>query len=314
MKLSTIAAPLLLFAISFQVAAQDAPETEDQAKIRATIEGYVDAFNERDAAKLASYWTEKCDYIDMTGRMVVGRESIQTEYEDYFRMNPGASMNITVISLDFAGEGVAIEDGVREIVEGPNIPPKSIRYTAIHVHDGEAWLVKSVRDALAFEPTNYQYLRGLEWMVGEWIDEEKDGIVFQSSCEWSPNRNFMIKSFASYRGEELVISGTQWIGWDPVREQIRSWLFDSNGGFGEGNWTRDGASWRVESTTVLPSGKVVRETHVLTFVDVDKMTFEAVDRTIDDEPLPDVKETVVQRKQEPEAEPMPLGVPAPSQQ
>ena len=29
---------------------------------------------------------------------------------------------------------------------------------------------------------------------------------------------------------------TQRIGWDPAAKQIRSWEFDSEGGFGEGTW------------------------------------------------------------------------------
>ena len=185
MKFNILVATFLLVGCIVPALAQEVQETEDQAMIRGTIEAYVDAFNHRDAKMLASNWTEDCSYIDMTGRMVTGRETIQSEYEDYFRIHPEASMQITVLSMSFASDDVAIEDGVRVIIENPGSDPKNIRYTAIHVHDGDKWLVKSVRDAVAFEPTNYQYLRVLEWLVGEWTEEEHDGVIMQSACNWT---------------------------------------------------------------------------------------------------------------------------------
>ena len=37
-----------------------------------------------------------------------------------------------------------------------------------------------------------------------------------------------------------MLTVTQRIGWDPVADHIRSWEFDSEGGFGEGKWGGDG--------------------------------------------------------------------------
>lgn len=34
------------------------------------------------------------------------------------------------------------------------------------------------------------------------------------------------------------LEGTQVIGWDPAAGTIRSWMFDSDGGFGEGTWSK----------------------------------------------------------------------------
>ncbi|MCA9450272.1 MAG: nuclear transport factor 2 family protein, partial [Candidatus Omnitrophica bacterium] len=218
MKFSTAIFSLVVPTLSFVSVAQDDPQSGDRVMIQATIESYVDAFNEHDAEKLASTWTEECNYVDMTGRMVEGRDTILGEYKDYFRMNPEATMQIHLLSMNMASEDVAIEDGIREIVVAPGSEPNNIRYTAIHVRDGDRWLVKSVRDAVAFEQTNYQYLRGLEWLVGEWSDEGTDGVTMNSSCNWSQNRNFLIGNFSSFSGDKMIISGTQWIGWDPINK------------------------------------------------------------------------------------------------
>ena len=50
------------------------------------------------------------------------------------------------------------------------------------------------------------------------------------------------------------MDGTQRIGWDPQKQHIRSWVFDSEGGFGEGVWTETTSGWIVKSTFVLPNG------------------------------------------------------------
>ena len=36
------------------------------------------------------------------------------------------------------------------------------------------------------------------------------------------------------------LSGTEVIGWDPTSRSIRSWVFDSDGSFGQAVWTRRG--------------------------------------------------------------------------
>jgi len=278
------------------VFAQDAPRIEDQKAIQTVIESYVKAFNAQDAEKLVSYWAENGDYVDLRGRMIKGRENIQAEYDTFFKAFGKPTMTIKVSALDFGNEDVVIEDGIREILFPENEPSREMRYTAIHVKKDGKWLVQSVRDAVVFEDSNYDYLRGLEWMVGEWLDEEEGGVAIQTRCDWSTNRNFLIRSFTTMVNGEETIGGTQWIGWDPVKGNIRSWLFDSDGGYGEGAWTQDGDKWIVESNSVSPNGKLVKETHVITFLDQDTMNLETGNRTLDGEPLPDVKVIVARRE------------------
>lgn len=47
------------------------------------------------------------------------------------------------------------------------------------------------------------------------------------------------------------MTGTQRIGWDPLTRRLRTWVFDSSGSFGEGNWkaTRpDGSEFTLNMT------------------------------------------------------------------
>jgi uncharacterized protein (TIGR02246 family) len=276
--------------------AQDASQAEDQKAIQTTIEGYVKAFNSQDANKLVSYWADKGNYVDVRGQMTKGRENIQSQYDTFFKAFGKPTMTINVTSLDFANDDTVIEDGVREIQFPDNQPTREMRYTAVHVKKDGKWLVQSVRDAVVFNETNYKYLQGLEWMVGDWLDEEDGGVAIQTSCDWSPNRNYLIRTFTTMVNGEETLGGTQWIGWDAAKGNIRSWLFDSDGGYGEGVWTPEGDKWNVEANSVLPNGKLVKETHVITFLDQDKMSLATTNRTLDGQALPDDKVIVARRE------------------
>ena len=90
--------------------------------------------------------------------------------------------------------------------------------------------------------------------------------------------------------------GEQFIGWDPEAEKIRSWLFDSDGGFGEGTWTKRGESWVVEVTQTLADGSRASATQIYKPVNATSYTWEATDREVDGELLPDIEPVTIVRK------------------
>ena len=115
------------------------------------------------------------------------------------------------------------------------------RFTVVYVkHDGQ-WLQSAVRDEVAHDLTPHDRLKELEWLVGDWINESQDAVV-QTTCKWTDDGNFLIREFTMKTHGQPVLSGTQRIGWDPTRRQFKTWIFDSEGGFGEGYWTRNGTS------------------------------------------------------------------------
>ena len=123
-------------------------------------------------------------------------------------------------------------------------------------------------------------------MVGEWVDEASESVV-RVHCGWSEDGNFLIRSFTVKRQGKTVMSVTQRIGWDPVARQFRSWEFDSEGGFGEGKWSRDGDRWVVKHTGVRPEGTTASATNIMSRVRPDLVRWVSTDRVIGDESLPD---------------------------
>jgi hypothetical protein len=146
-------------------------------------------------------------------------------------------------------------------------------------------------------PSNYEHLKDLEWMIGSWVDsnEENDAAI-QTDCSWTKNKNFITRSFAVVIGGEVDMSGMQIIGWDPAEKQIRSWVFDSDGGFYEGKWTAKDDRWIIQQKGTVPDGGKAAEVNIIKRVDDNSFTWRSVQRSIDGDILPDVQEVSIVRK------------------
>src|SRR5262249_47484953 len=87
----------------------------------------------------------------------------------------------------------------------------------------------------------------------------------------------------------------QRIAWDPVNGMVRSWVFDSTGGFGEGYWQRDGNKWVVGFSTILADGGAGGATNVYEVKDDNTFLYRSVDRDIDGQPVADVESKFVRK-------------------
>ena len=118
----------------------------------------------------------------------------------------------------------------------------------------------------------------------------------KTTCRWTKNKNFITRSFAVSIADLIDLEGTQVIGWDPAEKVIRSWLFDSDGGFGVGVWSRKERRWTIQALQVLPDGRRASSVNVLTQVDEDTFTWESTGREVDGEVLPNIGPVTVVRK------------------
>jgi hypothetical protein len=91
---------------------------------------------------------------------------------------------------------------------------------------------------------------------------------------------------------------TEVIGYDPVAGELRSWMFDSDGGFGEGQWTREGNKWMNSFTATSPDVSMSSAQHIITYIDDNKYTWESVSRQRDGEVLPNLDKIEVVRTTE----------------
>ena len=283
-----------------RLAAQESDSTEpsaDEAAIRANCDKYVEAFNRRDSQTMASMWSPEAVYEDpRTGESVVGREALAKQFAETMAGSEDAKLTATIASIEFVSPNVAIEKGTAVVTYGEHDSEESL-YSAVHVKRDGKWLLDRISewDAPTPPPSNYEHLKDLEWMVGSWVDADGAATI-QTDCEWTKNRNFMTRSFAVAIGDEVEMSGMQIVGWDPVAKQIRSWVFDSNGGFSEGRWTKKDKDWTIQATGTLPSGGKTSAVNILTEVDNDSFTWQSTNRESDGELLPNIEEVLVVRR------------------
>lgn len=298
MKHGILPAILLLFATTSLPAQQPAADATDAdaAAVQATIDAYVAAFNRADAAALAGLWTEGGEMFTPDGDRLQGREQIEKQFAAYFAAAKNAKLELADTKIEIQSPSTAVETGTARVVV-PDEEPSKTTYRVVHVKTADGWKIDGVREreAPAPPPSHYERLKELEWMIGEWGDAAGTGQV-ASSCRWSRNRNFIIQSFHVLADGDVDFEGTQIIGWDPRTEVIRSWLFDSDGGFGSGRWTHSGDRWTVESLQVLPDGRVGSATQIHERIDADTVRFRSIGRQVEGELMPSIGPLTAVRK------------------
>jgi hypothetical protein len=140
-------------------------------------------------------------------------------------------------------------------------------------------------------------LRGLEWAIGEWIDDVPAGEVGHISFAWAPGRNFIVSTRTVDFKDVPQLQSTQWIAWDAAAKQIRSWSFQADGGFGESTWTKDGTKWVIKSESVLADGSKITATNIVAPGAADTLTWQSKDQKVNGQALPDTKEVKMKRAQ-----------------
>jgi uncharacterized protein (TIGR02246 family) len=269
----------------------------DEAAIRDNIAKFVKAYNAGDAKAVAALFTPDGEAWDKEGNEAEGREAIARTFADIFADTPNRKLEVFVDSIKFIGNELAWETGsTRET--SPNEPPENDRYTVLHVKRDGKWQMALARDEEGPPPTAHERLRPLRWLVGDWIDDGGSTVV-NSSCRWSDDGNFLLLEFKLQVNGRNEMNVSQRIGWDPVGKRIHSWVFDSEGGFGESDWTRDGDAWIIKATGVRPDGTTASATNALVPVGTDGYIWRSADRIVGDERQEPVEVKVVRKPPQP---------------
>jgi uncharacterized protein (TIGR02246 family) len=266
--------------------ANSAPESQEGREIRAFDDLYVKDFNGGDTKALVTRFTEDAEVIEEDGFRYNGRALIEERLAETLAASPGAKMVIEVEDIRLLGPDAAKEVGRTIVTPAKGGPTTHRRYTALLVKRKGNWLLSSVREEHDPMVTAHDRLQVLAWMVGDWIDEGPDAVV-RVNCRWSEDGNFLMRLFTVKHQGKDVMTVTQRIGWDPAAKQVRSWEFDSEGGFGEGKWGGDGDRWVIKHTAIRPEGTTVSATNTMVRARPDLVRWSSTDRYLGHEPMPD---------------------------
>jgi uncharacterized protein (TIGR02246 family) len=270
----------------------------EEAAIRKQIQAFSDAYNKGDLDALTAMWTTDAEFTREDGKVTSGRAAIRDMLELGIKALKGHKQIIRVRSIRFVRPDVATEEG-SAIMRSPDGSSEAGPYIAVWVKQGGKWLLSSVRDlpgsdeAEEGKAPSYSPLKPLAWLIGEWTSKKGDVSV---SCKWAPNQSFIIQEFTVKQTDGKVLSVTQWIGWDGPREEVRSWIFDSQGGYSVGEWVREGHTWTVATEGALPDGRTGTTTNIYKYIDDDSFTWTSRNREVDEQPLPDVEVTFLRKK------------------
>ncbi len=284
---------------SQQAPTQPAAANAEAEAVAAVSRALVEAYNAADANKLTGCFAPDASLMDDAGSEFQGTQQITEIFSKFIETFPGAQMQLDIESIRLAGPGVAIEEGTRT-VSIPDAPVKARnRYTMVYVKQDGNWKIVSAReDADDPEPTPHERLEQLHWLVGDWVDEDADAAI-AIACHWADSENFLLIDFQVKVEGEVTMESRQRVGWDPLARNLRSWVFDADGGYGEGRWTRMDDKWIIKSTAVLPDGVTGSATIFLEPQGPDKFVMKGLDRVLGDSVEPDFETVIVRKPPEP---------------
>jgi uncharacterized protein (TIGR02246 family) len=276
-----------------------APDREaDKQAIDKLIKSSTQAFNNRDAAAIAANWTAEGEYILNDGEAIRGQANIQKGYADFFKTLKGKpNVDVQVDNLRFTSNDTAVSEVTLRLKnEQGETTASSWRNTLVVREDGQ-WKVAMVQE-WDRDTSLDDSLKDLEWLIGTWRMDTKDRDA-TTTYEWDDNKKFIRGKYSVQQNGKLTESGTQMIGKDNAEGGIRSWVFQSDGGFGDGQWTRDGKKWMVDFEGATADGKKLTATVVYMRVDADTFTWQSVQQTVDGQPIADSQPLRVSKQKGP---------------
>lgn len=284
-----------LISMASGVSAENTGISKDETAVRKAVESYAAAYKRADASAAASHWSRDGSYLTVTGDRAKGPARIRPALEKFFAENKGIQVKVALFDVRLQSGNRAITKGFA-VFHRPGEESGEVLFTATQVKENGKWKIFRVEEEESSVPlATIAKLGELEWLIGDWVDRDETGSV-ETTFRWTKDYAFINGTFRVTVGDRVDLEGTQVIGWDPVAKKIRSWIFDTKAGFGEGEWSRTGDRWTVNLKSTLATGQKASSINIYTYVNPSSFTWQSVSREVDGELLPDIDEVTVVRK------------------
>jgi uncharacterized protein (TIGR02246 family) len=274
--------------------ASNSDNSPEVTAIKKGEEAFKAAFEAGDAKAVAALWTPDGELVEESGARIEGRAAIEKRYAEFFKANPKVRIAIRIDIIRFPNANTALEDGSATVSYPSGIAMNSGNYSVVHVKRDGKWLMWSVHETPAEESAQQPSLDKLGWMIGDWTAENK-GVEFHLSCRWMAGKHFIEQNYSARRGNKLITSGRQIVGWDPARQKIASWMFTSDGGHAYGVWTPREDGMVVEAEGVLPDGTPTRAVNITKKLDAKAIMWRSTERSAGGAPLAYTDEVILKR-------------------
>ncbi len=272
-------------------ASKEEDRAADREAIRKTLRQFLKALGKGDAEAVAAFWTETGEYVDEDGDIIRGRKALAAEYRKFFAKNRGVKATGKAEALRFLGGDTAIAEGVFSRAATADLAGTSTRFTMLLAREKGQWRLAQLREEERRETVR---LDDVKWLIGDWVAKTGDREV-KTTYSWDDKKAFIRGRFVIREKGKEVLSGRQVLGRDAANGVLRSWVFESEGGFGSGTWKRDGKNWVIESEGTQADGTTTSSVNLLTPVDDDTFTWQSQDRAAGRDTEPDTVPVKVTR-------------------
>lgn len=286
----------LILSLMWVTAPMAVADEEASQAVDRSLEAYTNAYNAKDIDALIRVWAPDADFVDHRGRRFAGRDEIAALFRKALVDGPGYTIKIGVTSRQFLSPDLAMDDGVLELTE-PSGEVESGRYVTIWRKQDGQWLIQSVRDMPSDPETKadgQNPLNDLQFLVGDWQLQDAK-VPVKLSCDWKAPGKFLRQEYSVGTGDSQF-TVTVLIGWDPAARTVRSWFFDSNGGFGDGTWQQRGNAWQIAEQGVLPDGRLSSANSQWQPGDSGVLNWSAKHREVDGRAMPDAELVYVRQE------------------
>jgi uncharacterized protein (TIGR02246 family) len=261
----------------------------DKAAIKKALDEFAAAFKKGDGKAVAALWTTEGEYISDDGTTFNGRAALEKAYTEFFSKNPDNLMDVEIDSIKFPARDNAVVEGHFKLRKGKRQELVVSKCSFLYARQDGQWLIAIAREF----PGDGLSIRDLEWLIGTW-EAKNEGTSVRTKYEWTKNKTFIRCEFSlTFDGKSFT--GMQMIGKDPETGLLHMWTFEDAGGIGGTAITRDGKKWIHTARAVTGDGQIVISTNIMTPIDNDSFNWQSVQRSIDDEELPDLPPIKVTR-------------------
>jgi uncharacterized protein (TIGR02246 family) len=281
-----------------RIASADKSSQADETAIHSKINAIAECVGKADAKSLSMFWTPDGSFIDDSGSMFVGRAALEKNFASSFADKDHPQVTISVETLRIPATDVATVEGTvkRKEADGRSAPLS--RYSMMLLRQSGDWLISSATETVIVADGASQDLPNplaqLDWLIGQWHSEH-DGASVTMKADWAPEKTFIHCKYEIKNPHFPTRTENHVIGWDARHAQPISWNFDSDGGFGQGNWTRRGNQWSVESAGFGRDGSVTTATNIYEPSDKNSFSWSSTNRGVDGFPVADTIPVKVNR-------------------